>query len=91
MSLLKSISLFLAVLFVGGTVTACSLLDTYKSSPQYARFCEWQPVATTAIQSAAMEALKDPKKQRVGQSLSEASNFLQMMATGCPKPSEVKA
>jgi hypothetical protein len=91
MSLRKALVLFLAVLFVGGTVTACSLLDTYKSSPQYARFCEWQPLASTAIQAAAQEALADVRKQKVGQSLSEAANFLQMMATGCPKPTEVKA
>jgi hypothetical protein len=85
---MKKLLFILPVLAIFG---GCSLLDQYKSSPQYARFCEWQPVATTAIQSAAMEALKDPKKQRVGQSLSEAGNFLQMMAAGCPRPTEVKA
>lgn len=85
--------LMLILILLIGTIglSGCSFLDQYKGSAQYARFCEWQPVATTAIQSAAMEALKDPKKQKVGQSLSEAGNFLQMMAGGCPKPTEVKA
>jgi hypothetical protein len=65
----------------------CAYWQQVTNSPQFVKFCEWQSVATVAIEGASIEALKDPAKVKVGNALAEAVSYLRLAASACPKAS----
>jgi hypothetical protein len=82
MTLTKSLLIMVAIIVLG---TGCSAIQNITSSPQFIKFCEWQSLAVVAIEGASVEALKDPRKQKVGAALAETVNYLRMASASCPK------
>ena len=70
------------VLLLGG----CAKWSQVTDSTEFSKLCEWSPVAVVAIEGAAQEAMKDPNKVAVGQSLAEAAGYIRLVSSLCPKP-----
>jgi len=75
-----------AIIVILASFGGCAYLEKAKQSEAFKHFCTWAPVAVVGINQSATEAEQDPAKIQVANAMREATRYIELIATQCPKP-----